>query len=151
MSESWNLDRKPTTAERAVGIVSAALLSIGAGVFLWISIVKFRDVWIAVGSAALLTLFVFFLVRFSLGKAEKLGTAGRLPRSELAAIARFIIAVSLALLVLAFFAPNSRTRFALLGLGCTGLAGGISNLVRARKEPNQAAQTTPGSCAPLRV
>lgn len=137
MNESWNLDRKPTTADRVVGIISAALACMVTGVLLWISIVIFRSVWIAIGSGALLAFFAFFLVRFSLGKPEHLGTAGRLPRSEVTAIARFIIAISLALLVLAFFVTDSRARITLLSLGFTGLSGGISNLVRVRKKPNQ--------------
>jgi hypothetical protein len=136
MGENWNLDRKPSTAERAVGIAGAALLSTAGGLALWFSAVSLRSAWASIASGTFMALFAFVLVRFIGSKAQKP------PRSEVIMTARAITVVSFVLLAVSFFAGESRNQIALLGLGTTGLVGGIWNLMKAKKEPNQLLRAT---------
>lgn len=137
MSESWNLDRKPTTAERAVGIIAAALLCAAGAAASWFSVEVLRNSWAAIASGIFTVVFAFLLIRFAFAKAQKPS------QSQILATTRIVIVLSLVMLVLSFFADELRARIALISLGLIGLVGGISNLARKKKESNQGPEPMP--------
>lgn len=145
MDDNWNLDRKPTWAERAIGVAGAFLLvAVGMASF-WFSAFVIRNLTASLitGPLGLLSLWLLFRMIFT--------SARKLQRSGIFAMAVVFAVVGSSMLVGSFFVSEIQQRLFLLSLGAFGLGGGALNYSTAKKMPNQPPQTTTGSSAPDRV
>lgn len=131
MNESWNLDRKPTAAEKATGVIGALLLSAASGVCLWFSVTFLKSIWASVFSSAFAIFSAFMLYRFIFTGGRKLG------RPEITKLARVLAVAGIAMVIGSFFADGLQSRLLLLSLGLFGIGGGALNLSKRKEEPIQ--------------
>jgi predicted PurR-regulated permease PerM len=138
MNSNWDLDRKPTTAERVVGVISSLLLCAASGVAFWFSLTFLKSFWasLVTGGFALFAAYLLYHFLFTSGRKP--------PRSQIIGSATVFTIVGLATLIGSFFAPNLRDKVMLLSLGLGGIGGGILNFSKMKKAPNQPAQPTRG-------
>jgi hypothetical protein len=139
MDDKWNLDRKPTAAERAIGVAGALLLfAVGAAGF-WFSTFVKKNLTVSLVTGAFTVLSMWFLFRL-------IFTAGRkLQRHGILSMAVVFTVVGSSMLVGSFFAPEIQQRLFLLSLGAFGVGGGALNFSKAKKMPNQPPEPTAAS------
>ena len=131
MDERWNLDRKPTPIERSIGIGGAFLLCALGAAGLWLSVFVKRHLVASLSTGAFTALSMAFLARL-------IFTGGReLRRPGIIATTVVFIVVGLLMLVGGFFADGLRERLLFLALGASGIGGGLLNISRVKKKPNQ--------------
>jgi len=145
MNSNWDLDRKPTTAERMVGVSSALLLCAAGGVSFWFSLTFLKSLLASLFAGGFTVFSAYLLYHF-------VSTSGRkLHRPEIVRVAAVFSIVGLAALIGSVFAEELRDKVVLLSLGLSGIVGGYLNYSKTKKVPNKPPQTTTGSSAPDRV
>jgi len=131
MNEKWNLDRKPTRAERGIGIAGAFLLCAAGVTGFWLSAVVKKSLPASLVTGAFTGISMLFLFRFIFTGGEKL------QRQGIIATAVVFTVVGLAMLIGSFFAGLTQERLFLLSLGTSGVGGGLLNFSKAKKISNQ--------------
>ena len=131
MDDKWNLDRKPTRAERAIGVAGAFLLVAGGVVSFWFSAFVIRNLTASLITGPLGLLSLWLLFRIILTSARKLQRSGILAMAVLFAV------IGSTMLVGSFFVSEVQQGLFLLSLGAFGLGGGALNYSKAKKMPNQ--------------
>lgn len=136
--EKWNLDRKPTKRERIFGsVLSAVILVFVSTVFYFYARYFFESgrfsmpilsgfivgCLVCLGTAVL-------LYRVAFSKPRKLS------RNERLRVGYFFVAFAVVMFLIAFFVDTSdlQARLKALGIGCTGLAGGLTVLQKAKQK-----------------
>jgi O-antigen/teichoic acid export membrane protein len=127
MKRNYDLDRKPTTKDRAIGIIGSVFLC-AAGVFFFWGSLHASNAWAAVLISGGITLLsVFFLVRFIFTSGQKLGRKGVI------AAASAITVFGFAMLAGSVLARNLHNRFAVAAVGLGGISTGILNFLKAKE------------------
>ncbi len=133
MHSDWDLDRKPTAAERVVGVISALLLCAASGVSFWFSLTFLKSFWASLFAGGFAVFSAYLLYHFVFTSGRKLS------RPEIGKVATVFTIVGLAALIGSFFSEDLRDKVVLLFLGFSGIGGGILNFSKTRKVPNKSA------------
>ncbi len=126
--DKWNLDRKPSRAERVVGILASGFLALLCAVIFAITFSNQSELnfpgLVPLSFGVLTVIFIVLFCRVAFDKAER-------PSSSTIKIANYIFAIAgIALILLGLF---SNFDLKLLGLGTIGLSVGFRNLSLDRK------------------
>lgn len=127
MINDWNLERKPTTAERMIGVLGSVLLCVVGAVSFWFSFVVWNNSWATLFTGGFTVLSAVFLIRFIFTDGQKLGRQGILILASVITVVGFIM------LILSVVLHDLHNRFMFISLGLSGLSAGILSLIRLKK------------------
>lgn len=127
MNESWNLDRRPTTAERVIGVIGSLLLCAAGSTALWFSLSFLRNIWAVLFTGGFTVLSAFLLYRIIFTSGQKLG------RRDVTALAWVFIVVGFDMLICGALVQDLQGRLVFAGLGLSGISAGILNFSKGKK------------------
>ena len=131
---NWDLRRRPSTAERVVGICCSSVIAL-VSLVLCVASVRFLlrepaqvGAWVLAISLNLLLLSVWFVYRFVFTPPEALNERGALR------LGHFVVGLGLVQAFLFFMLPmRGSSAWPLLAVGAAGVGGGIANIRRVKK------------------
>ncbi|MDQ2078545.1 hypothetical protein [Marinimicrobium sp. ABcell2] len=133
MSRKWGMDRKPTLWERVYGSAFSLVIFIVAAAFTYAASIPFwKSKEVPPGSIAVFAVAVVFLLGSGVLFSRAMFGVARKPSSLAILITGYII-IGMSVVALVLSVAGFGNSFYLVGVGLTGIAGGISIVSQSKR------------------
>lgn len=133
MPRKWDMDRKPTLWERVYGSAFSLVIFIVAAGFTYAASIPFwKSKEAALGGVAVFAVSVVFLLGSGVLLSRVVFGVARKPSSLATLITGYII-IGMSVVALVLSVAGFGNSFYLVGVGVTGIAGGISLVSQAKR------------------